>query len=87
MDRVVIEDCYYMTIMDENVNWMKLAHLMSKNNNLRAPFCKLTFASRFSITFLNAHTKEIYYLSLMCTKNTMTSNNIPYNTHVNSYIV
>jgi hypothetical protein len=29
MDKIVIEDYYHMTTMDENVNWMKLAHLLS----------------------------------------------------------
>ena len=29
MDKVVVEDYYHMTIMDENVNWMELAHLFS----------------------------------------------------------
>ena len=29
MGMVVIEDYYHVTIMDENVNWMKLTHLMS----------------------------------------------------------
>ncbi len=77
-----------MTIMHENVNYMKLAHLLSKQfSNLKAPFCKSTFTSRFLIAFLNAHTKDIYYLSLMHTMYTMASNNTPYNTHVSSYIV
>ena len=29
MDKVVIEDFYHMTIMDENFNWMELTHLLS----------------------------------------------------------
>ena len=29
MDKVVIEGYYQMTTMDENVNWMKLTHLLS----------------------------------------------------------
>ena len=29
MDRVVIEDYYHMTTIDENINWMKLIHLSS----------------------------------------------------------
>ena len=29
MDIIVIEDYYYMMIMDEVVNWMKLAHVLS----------------------------------------------------------
>jgi hypothetical protein len=29
MDMAVIEDYYHMTIMDENMNWMKLTYLLS----------------------------------------------------------
>ena len=28
MDKVVIGDGYIMTIMDENINWMKPTHLL-----------------------------------------------------------
>ena len=28
MDKVVIEDYYHMTIMDENMNWVKLTYLL-----------------------------------------------------------
>ena len=27
MDKVVMKDNYHMTTLDDNVNWMKLAHL------------------------------------------------------------
>jgi hypothetical protein len=29
MNKIVIEDYHHMTIMDENVNWMKLMNLLS----------------------------------------------------------
>ena len=33
--------------MDENINWMKLAHLLSTFSlNLMAPFCEYAFASK-----------------------------------------
>ena len=37
MDKVIIEDYYHMTIGDENVNWMKLTHLLL-TLNLKAFF-------------------------------------------------
>ncbi len=56
MDKVVIEDYYHMTTMDENVNWMKLAHLLSIFIlNPRASFHTSTFALTFSIAFSNVH--------------------------------
>ena len=42
MDKVVLKDYYHMTTMDENVNWLKLTHLLSIFSlNLKAPFCTL----------------------------------------------
>ena len=39
MDKVVIKDYYHTTTMNENVNEMKLTHLLSKLSlNLRALF-------------------------------------------------
>ena len=39
MDRVVIENYYYMTTIDENVYWMKLTHLLAIFSlNPRGPF-------------------------------------------------
>ena len=36
MDKVVKEDYYHMTLMDENTNWMKFTHILSKKSlNLR----------------------------------------------------
>ena len=59
MDKVVIEDYYRVTIMDENMNWMKLTHLLSLFSlNPRAPFCTSTFIWTFLITLLNVHTRE-----------------------------
>jgi hypothetical protein len=53
-----------MTIMDGNVNWMKLAHLFSKKiPNLRAPSCESTFVSNFLIASLSIDTKENNALS------------------------
>ena len=38
MNKVVIEDFYNMTTIDENMNWMKLTHVLSKKSlNLMAP--------------------------------------------------
>ena len=38
MDMIVIEDYYHMTTMDENVNWMNLAHLLSMFSLNMRPF-------------------------------------------------
>ena len=66
MNKVVIGHYYHVTIMDENENWMKLAHLLSiLSLNLEAPFYASTFTSRFLKAFLNVHTRENLYLSLM----------------------
>lgn len=69
VDMIVIEDYYHVTTMDENVNIMKLTHLISKNPlNSRAPFCTSTFTLGFLIDFLIIHTKEnitpmyVYYV-------------------------
>jgi hypothetical protein len=43
---VVIEDFDLMTTMDENMNWMKLTHLLSMFAlNLRAPYYTYTVTS------------------------------------------
>ena len=57
MDKVVIKDYYHMIKkMNENVNWMEVAHLLSKSYlNRRAPFCACTFTSTFLIAYLNVH--------------------------------
>ena len=44
MNKVVIEDYYDMTTMNENVNWTKLTHVLSNfSPNLGAPFCVFIF--------------------------------------------
>ena len=44
---VVNKDYDHMTTMDENVNWMKLTHLLSIYFvNLKAPFCTSTCTSK-----------------------------------------
>ena len=56
MDKVVVQDYYHVTTMDENVNWMKLAHLLSIFIiNPRGSFRTSTFASTFSVAFSNVH--------------------------------
>ena len=43
MDKVVIEEYYHMTTMDENVNWIELAHFLSKNIlNPKGPLLYIT---------------------------------------------
>ena len=60
MVRVVIEsDYYHFTIMDENVNQMKLAYMLSiVSLNNEAPFCTTTFTSKLFIAFLDVCTRE-----------------------------
>lgn len=42
MNKVVVEDYYHMTIVNENMNWMKSTHLLSSISlNLKAPFVYL----------------------------------------------
>ena len=59
-----------MTTMDENMNWMKLTHLLSNFSlNLRAPFCTSTFTPRLIIAF-STYTLEknnTSPLSILCT--------------------
>ena len=66
MDKIVIEDYYHMITMHEYVNWTELAHLLP-NFPLtpKDPFCTSIFTSTFVIAFLNVHTREKQYLSLM----------------------
>ena len=59
MDKAIIEDHYHMTTMEENMNLMKLAHLLSIISlNLKGPVCTFTFTSKFLIAFLNVHTRK-----------------------------
>ena len=53
MDRVVIDDYYHMTTMDD-VNWVQLKKttIIFFPLNLRVPCCTFTFTSKFSMAFL-----------------------------------
>ena len=56
---VNIENYDHMTTKDENVNWMKLTHLLSVFSlDLKAPFCISNFTSKNIITFLDVRTRE-----------------------------
>ena len=58
MVTVVIEDYYHMTTRDENMNWMKLAHLLWVfSPNLRVIFCKSTLTLEFLLASSNVYTK------------------------------
>ena len=49
---VVIEDYYHMTTMTENVNWMKLTHLLLIFSlNCKAPFVHLPLLEKFECPF------------------------------------
>ena len=88
MNTVIIEDYYHMATIDENVNWMKLAHLLSNFPlNLRAPFCTSTWTSWFFVCLLILHTKENLYLSLTYTMYANASNKTPSYTHISSYVI
>ena len=77
-----------MTIINENVYYMKLAHLLSNfSQNLRVPFYTSTFTSKFLIAFLSVHTKEKEHHSLMFTMYANISNNTPSYTHISLYVV
>ena len=101
MDMVVIEDyLHIMTILGENVNWVKLAHLLLKFSwNLMAPFVHKTLLKLFNSIFKctnHTHTKktkklkekEKEKLSIMYyTMYANASYNTPSYTHISSYIV
>ena len=56
MNEVVIEDYYHMTTIDENVNWMELAHLLSSFSlNPRVPFCTSIFFNVLNNLFKCTH--------------------------------
>ena len=56
---VVIKDYDHMIAKDENMNRMKLTHLLSIFPlNFRPPFYTSTFTSENLITFLDVHTSE-----------------------------
>ena len=59
MDMIVIEEYYHITIMNKNINWMKLAHLCSKESLiLKGPFIKLPLLPSSLISFVNADTRD-----------------------------
>jgi hypothetical protein len=57
MNKVVIEDFYHMTTMDENMNWMKLTHSLSKK--LSKPYGPLLYIYLY-FKILNRLSKYIY---------------------------
>ena len=65
-----------MTIIYENMTWMKLTHLFSNLAlNLKARFCTFTFTSK--LTFQNIHTQEKQYISIAYTMYINALSNIP----------
>ena len=77
MDNVVIGEYYLMKIMDEDVNWMKLTHMLSVLSlHLTPPFCTPTFTSK----------KYSLHLSLIYTMHNNASNNTPFYTLISSYV-
>ena len=77
-----------MSTMNENMKWTKLTNLLLFFPlNLSAPFCTSTFTFKISITFLDVHTQEKSYSSLVYTMYASTWNNLPSCTHVSSYVV
>ena len=71
LDRVVVEDYYYTTIMDENVNWMQHTYLISiLFLNHKDPLYTLAFTSENCIVLCIQHTRKIiplpyaYYVHL-----------------------
>ena len=77
-----------MTTMDEHVNSTKLTHLLSNfSMNMRALVCTSNFNSKFLIAFLNVHTRDNGYISLMYTMYANALNNTLSYTHVSSSMV
>jgi hypothetical protein len=70
MDKVVIEDYYHTTIVDENMKHMKLTHLLSSFPlKLKAACCTYNFISFFLKALLDVHTRkniitllDVYYV-------------------------
>jgi hypothetical protein len=58
IDRVDIEDYYHMTLVDKNVNWMKLTHLLLRLSLNIAQFCISTFTLDLLIAFLDIHIRD-----------------------------
>ena len=77
MNKVVIEDYYHMTTMNEtNTSIVKFPA------NPRVPFCTSTFTSTFLIAFLHVHTREKQYLFFVYTMYVNASNNTPSYTYM-----
>ena len=62
-------------------------HLLSKNLNVKIPYYTSTFSSEHLVAFLDVHTREIDYLSLMYVVYTNASNSTSSYTHINLYMV
>ena len=58
MDRVIIEDYYHVTLVDENLNWMKLTHPLSRLSLNLAQFCTSTFTLDLLIAFVDVHIRD-----------------------------
>ena len=66
MNKVVIEDYYHMTKMDENILWMKLIYLfLIFSLNLSSPLLYIDLCFKNLIAVLNIHPREKQYLLLM----------------------
>ena len=87
MGKVVFEDDDHMTTMDENTNWMKLTHVLSKFSLDLWACCTFTFTSRFLIAFLNVQIRQKNHLSLKYTMYANALNNTLSYTHVSLYVV
>jgi hypothetical protein len=64
MDTIVIEDYYHMTTMNDNINWMKLTHLLSIFSlTLRVPLLYINLNFKIFRTFLKLYALENNYTS------------------------
>jgi hypothetical protein len=86
MDMVGIKDYYKMTLINENVYWMKPTHLLSSfSQNVRVPFCTSTFTSNDLFKMYTLEREKCH--SLMYTMYTNVSNITPSYTHDTLYVV
>ena len=86
--KVVIEDYHHITTIDENLKWTKLTHLMSiLFSKPHGRFCASTIYFKILNSLLNVQAREKYYVSIIYTLYTNTSNNVPFYTHVSLYAV
>ena len=87
MNKVVIKDYNHMTTMDENMNWMKVTHVLSNFSlNLRPPFVNLHLLQIYS-SLSTVYTREKLQLSLMYIMYRVASNNTPSYAHVSLNVV